>query len=123
MILSKGSQLFKPTIKHILRSERSLYSITILNKSYVGRHRRETKNRIQKNIDTKQRIENFKLKALKPFKKADKSHQIFDSNHKKKSLYFSKGIDPTLHTIDEKKVLQKLVPIEKPLVSNELSFC
>ncbi len=62
----------------------------------------KTKNRIKKNIYTKQRIENFKLKALKPFKKADKSHHIFDSNHKKKSLHFSKGIDPTLHTIDEK---------------------
>jgi hypothetical protein len=105
------------------RLKNSLYSITIINKSYVGRHRRETKNRIQKNIDTKQRIENFKLQALQGFKIADKSYQIFYSKRKKKSLYLYKGIDPTLHTIDEKKVLQKLVPIGKPLVSNELSFC
>jgi hypothetical protein len=103
------------------RLKNSLYFITIINKSYVGR--RETKNRIKKNIDTKQRIENFKLQALQGFKIADKSHQIFYSKRKKKSLYLYKGIDPTLHTIDEKKVLQKLVPIGKPLVSNELSFC
>jgi hypothetical protein len=65
-----------------------------------------------------------KLQALQGFKIADKSHQIFDSNHKKKTtVYFYEGIDLTLHTIDEKKVLQKLVPIGKPLVSNELSFC
>jgi hypothetical protein len=97
--------------------------ITILNKSYVGRYRRETKNSNQKNIDRKQKIENFKLQALQGFKIADKSDQIFDSNHKKKTIYFYKGINPTLHTIDKKKVLEKLVPIGMPLVSNELSFC
>jgi hypothetical protein len=83
----------------------------------------KTKNRILKNIDRKQRIENFKLQALQGFKIVDKSHQIFYSNRKKKTLYLYKRIDPTLHTIDEKKVFEKLVPIGKPLVSNELSFC
>jgi len=65
----------------------------------------------------------FKLQALQGFKIADKSDLNFYSNHKKKSLYFYKRIDPTFHTIDKKKVLQKLVPIGKPLFSNKLSFC
>jgi hypothetical protein len=38
----------------------------------------------------------------------DKSSQIFDSNHEKKTSYFSKGIDPTFLTIDEKKSFAKI---------------
>ncbi len=50
-------------------------------------------------------------------------NKILRENKEQKTLYFYKGIDLTLHTIDENKVLEKLVPIGKTLISNELSFC
>jgi hypothetical protein len=49
---------------------------------------RKPKNSIQKNNERKQRIENFKLQILQGLKIADKSDQIFYSNHKNKALYF-----------------------------------
>ncbi len=77
-------------------------------------------NRIRIHNDVKRnlRIADFKLKAQKGFKIADKINE-------KKNLYFYKEIDLTLHTIDERKVFEGYVDSIECIPSdlNSLSIC
>jgi sugar diacid utilization regulator len=98
--------------------ERSLYWIRHLNQRYINRHRKQTRIRVHNDVEWNQRIADYKLKAQKEFKIADKINE-------KKNLYFYKGIDLTLHTIDERKLFEGYVDSIECIPSdlNSLSIC